>query len=116
MKILAVGMNYLEHNLALHGAAVKPERPVLFMKSDSAVLKNGKPFFIPDDMGRIEYETEVVVRICRLGKCIPLEFAHRYYDAYTVGIDLTARELQKELKAKGQPWELAKGFDGSAVL
>ena len=116
MKILAVGMNYLEHNLALHGAAVKPERPVLFMKSDSAVLKNGKPFFIPDDMGRIEYETEVVVRICRLGKCIPLEFAHRYYDAYTVGIDLTARDLQKELKAKGQPWELAKGFDGSAVL
>ena len=105
MKILAVGMNYLEHNLALHGAAVKPERPVLFMKSDSAVLKNGKPFFIPDDMGRIEYETEVVVRICRLGKCIPLEFAHRYYDAYTVGIDLTARDLQKELKAKGQPWE-----------
>ena len=86
------------------------------MKSDSAVLKNGKPFFIPDDMGRIEYETEVVVRICRLGKCIPLEFVHRYYDAYTVGIDLTARELQKELKAKGQPWELAKGFDGSAVL
>lgn len=116
MKILAVGMNYLEHNLALHGVAVKPERPVLFMKSDSAVLKNGKPFFIPDDMGRIEYETEVVVRICRLGKCIPQEFAHRYYDAYTVGIDLTARELQKELKARGQPWELAKGFDGSAVL
>ena len=113
MKILAVGMNYLEHNLALHGAAVKPERPVLFMKSDSAVLKNGKPFFIPDNMGRIEYETEVVVRICRLGKCIPQKFAHRYYDAYTVGIDLTARELQKELKAKGQPWELAKGFDGS---
>ena len=82
-------MNYLEHNLALHGAAVKPERPVLFMKSDSAVLKNGKPFFIPEDMGRIEYETEVVVRICRLGKCIPQEFAHRYYDAYTVGIDLS---------------------------
>ena len=97
MKILAVGMNYLEYNLALHGAAVKPERPVLFMKSDSAVLKNGKPFFIPDDMGRIEYETEVVVRICRLGKCIPLEFALRSSAAYPAGNVPTARELQMEL-------------------
>lgn len=116
MKILAVGMNYLEHNAALHGKAAKPERPVLFMKAESSVLKNGKPFFVPDDMGRIEYETEVVVRLNRLGKNIPVEFAHRYYDALTVGIDFTARDLQRDLKAKGLPWELSKSFDGATVL
>ena len=89
---------------------------MIFLKADSALLKDGKPFFIPDDMGRIEYETEVVVRICRLGKTIPERFAHRYYDAVTVGIDFTARELQKKLKEQGHPWELSKSFDGAAVL
>lgn len=109
-------MNYAEHNKSLHGALDKPETPVIFTKADSALLKDRKPFFIPDHLGRIEYETEVVVRISRLGKTIPERFAHRYYDAVTVGIDFTARELQQKLKAKGQPWELCKGFDGSAVI
>ena len=109
-------MNYLQHNKALHGSLFKTEEPVIFTKADSALLKDHKPFFIPDHMGRIEYETELVVRICKLGKSIPARFASRYYDAVTVGIDFTARELQAKLKAKGQPWELAKGFDGSAVI
>lgn len=116
MKIFAIGMNYLQHNKALHGSLFKTEEPVIFTKADSALLKDHKPFFIPDHMGHIEYETELVVRICKLGKSIPARFASRYYDAVTVGIDFTARELQAKLKAKGQPWELAKGFDGSAVI
>ncbi|WP_028897404.1 fumarylacetoacetate hydrolase family protein [Prevotella sp. HUN102] len=116
MKIFCIGMNYAQHNNALHGTLLKTEEPVIFIKPDSAILKDHKPFFIPDDMGRIEYETELVVRICRLGKTIPERFAHRYYDAVTVGIDFTARELQKKLKENGRPWELAKGFDGSAAL
>ncbi len=116
MKIFAIGMNYSEHNKSLHGTLSKTNEPVIFLKADSALLKDGKPFFIPDDMGRIEYETEVVVRVCRLGKTIPERFAHRYYDAVTVGIDFTARELQKKLKEQGHPWELSKSFDGAAVL
>lgn len=109
-------MNYLEHNKELHGSLFKPEEPVIFTKADSAVLKDHKPFFIPDHMGRIDYETEIVVRISKLGKNISERFAHRYYDAVTVGIDFTARELQKKLRAGGKPWDLCKGFDGSAAL
>lgn len=109
-------MNYAQHNKALHGTLSKPENPVIFTKADSALLKDHHPFFVPDFMGRIEYETELVVRICKLGKTIPTRFAHRYYDAVTVGIDFTARELQARLRENGQPWELAKGFDGSAVI
>jgi 2-keto-4-pentenoate hydratase/2-oxohepta-3-ene-1,7-dioic acid hydratase in catechol pathway len=116
MKIFAVGMNYLEHNKELHGSLYKPESPVIFTKADTALLKDHKPFFLPDHLGRIDYETELVVRICRLGKTIPQRFAHRYYDAVTVGIDFTARELQSKLRAKGKPWDLCKGFDGSAAL
>lgn len=109
-------MNYMEHNKELHGALYKPERPVIFTKADSALLKDHKPFFVPDFMGRIDYETELVVRICRLGKSIPERFAHRYYDAVTVGIDFTARDLQQRLRAAGEPWDLCKGFDGSAAI
>lgn len=109
-------MNYIQHNKELDGALYKPQEPVIFTKADSALLKDGKPFFIPDFMGRIDYETEIVVRISRLGKGIPEKFAHRYYDAVTVGIDFTARELQQKLRKAGQPWELCKGFDGSAVI
>lgn len=116
MKIFAVGMNYALHNKELCGTLSKPEKPVIFLKADTALLNRGKPFFIPDDMGRIEYETEVVVRICRLGKGIPARFAHRYYDAVTVGIDFTAREMQRQLAAKGLPWDVAKGFDGAACI
>ena len=116
MKIFAVGMNYALHNKELDGALYKPEKPVIFTKADSALLKDGKPFFIPDWSERVDYETELVVRICRLGKGIPVRFAHRYYDAVTVGIDFTARDWQEEVRKNGQPWEICKGFDGSAVI
>ena len=114
MKIFGVGMNYIRHNKELDGTLYQPKEPVIFTKADSALLKDGKPFFVPDFMGRIDYEAELVVRICRLGKTIPVQFAHRYYDAVTVGIDFTAREWQEKLRAEGKPWELCKGFDGSA--
>lgn len=116
MKIFAVGMNYIQHNKELDGTLYKSEEPVIFTKADSALLKDSKPFFLPDELGRIDYETELVVRICRLGKSIPQRFAHRYYDAVTVGIDFTARDLQNKLRAEGKPWELCKGFDGSAAI
>ena len=116
MKIFAVGMNYALHNKELDGALYKPEAPVIFTKADSALLKDGKPFFIPDWSERVDYEAEIVVRICRLGKGIPTRFAHRYYDAVTVGIDFTARDWQEQARAKGLPWDVCKGFDGSAVI
>lgn len=116
MKIFAVGMNYAEHNKELHGTLLKTEEPVIFTKADSALLKDHKPFFIPDWSSRVDYETEVVVRICRLGKGIPTRFAHRYYDAVTVGIDFTARDMQQKAREKGLPWTICKGFDGSAVI
>lgn len=116
MKIFAVGLNYPQHNKELNETLYKGEVPVIFTKADSSLLKDGKPFFVPDDMGRIDYETEIVVRICRLRKAIPARFAHRYYDAVTVGIDFTARELQAELRKKGLPWEMCKGFDGAAAI
>lgn len=109
-------MNYALHNKELHGTLLKPEEPVIFTKADSALLKDHKPFFVPDHLGRIDYETELVVRICRLGKNIPTRFAHRYYDAVTVGVDFTAREMQTRLREKGLPWEICKGFDGSAAI
>lgn len=116
MKIFAIGMNYAEHNKELENALYKPEAPVVFTKADSALLKNGKPFFVPDHLGRIDYEAEIVVRINRLGKNIAERFAHRYYDALTVGIDFTARDLQTRLRKAGHPWEICKGFDGSAAI
>ncbi|WP_337944147.1 fumarylacetoacetate hydrolase family protein [Prevotella pectinovora] len=116
MKIFAVGLNYPQHNKELNETLYKGEVPVIFTKADSSLLKDGKPFFVPDDMGRIDYETEIVVRICRLGKAIPARFSHRYYDAVTVGIDFTARELQAELRKKGLPWEMCKGFDGASAI
>lgn len=116
MKIFAIGLNYPQHNKELNETLYKGENPVIFTKADSSLLKDGKPFFVPDDMGRIDYETEIVVRICRLGKAIPACFAYRYYDAVTVGIDFTARDLQKQLREKGLPWELCKGFDGAATI
>lgn len=109
-------MNYAAHNKELHGTLKRPDEPVIFLKADSSLLKGHKPFFIPDHLGRIEYETEVVVRICKLGKTVPVRFAPRYYDAVTVGIDFTARELQHKLSEAGQPWDVAKGFDGAACI
>jgi 2-keto-4-pentenoate hydratase/2-oxohepta-3-ene-1,7-dioic acid hydratase in catechol pathway len=116
MKIFAVGMNYAQHNKELDGTLYKPEKPVIFTKADSALLKDRKPFFIPDWSSRVDYETELVVRINHLGRSIPERFAHRYYDEVSVGIDFTARDMQKALREKGLPWDLCKGFDGSAVV
>lgn len=115
MKIIAVGMNYAEHNKELHHSLELSE-PTLFMKAESSLLKDGKPFFIPDFSSEIHYETEIVVKIDRLGKNIAERFAHRYYNEVTVGIDFTARDLQRDLRAKGLPWEISKSFDGSAVI
>ncbi|MCD8079865.1 MAG: fumarylacetoacetate hydrolase family protein [Bacteroides sp.] len=115
MKIIAVGMNYPQHNREMGHAGENPE-PVIFLKPDSALLKDSKPFFIPDFSNEIHYETELVIRINRLGKNIAPRFAHRYYDAVTVGIDFTARDLQRRFRGQGLPWELSKGFDNSAAL
>lgn len=119
-------MNYAQHNKEIKNTLLqqgvgsadddRQRDPVIFTKADSSLLKDGKPFFVPNHLGRIDYETEIVVRISRLGKSIPEQFAHRYYDAVTVGIDFTARDLQKRLREEGQPWEIAKGFDGAAVI
>lgn len=115
MKIIAVGMNYAQHNREL-GHTQENREPVIFLKPDSAILKDGKPFFIPDFSTEVHYEAEVVVRICRLGKHIAPRFARRYYDAVTVGIDFTARDLQRRFRECGNPWELCKGFDNSAAI
>ncbi len=109
-------MNYIQHNKELDGALYKPEEPVIFLKADSSLLMNRKPFFLPDHLGQVDYETEIVVRINRVGKTIARKFAHRYYDVVTVGIDFTARDLQKKLRAEGKPWDLCKGFDGAAAI
>ena len=116
MKIIAVGMNYAAHNQELHAGMALPKEPVIFLKPDSALLKDGKPFFIPDFSNEIHYETELVVRISRLGKNISERFAQSYYDAVTVGIEFTARDLQRRFREAGNPWELSKGFDNSAVI
>lgn len=115
MKILAVGLNYESHNLEMK-RTFHSDEPVIFMKPESSQLKDGKPFFIPDFSNEIHYETEIVIKIDRLGKHIAEEFAHRYYNELTVGIDFTARDLQRKLKEKGLPWEIAKGFDSSAAI
>ncbi|MBQ4213402.1 MAG: fumarylacetoacetate hydrolase family protein [Prevotella sp.] len=116
MKIIGIGKNYALHNQEMEGEAYKPKAPVVFLKPDSALQKPGKPFFVPDDLGRIDYETELVIRICRLGKNIAERFAYRYYDAVTVGLDFTARDLQQQAKEAGLPWTISKGFDSSAVI
>lgn len=116
MKIIAVGKNYAEHAYEFDGTVDAPKVPMIFMKPDSAIIKNGKHFYVPDFLGRVDYEAEIVVRINKLGKSIPARFAHRYYDAITVGIDFTARDMQRGLIERGEPWDLSKGFDGSAVL
>lgn len=124
MKIFGIGMNYRKHVVELQQSVPCPNGesdreladPVVFTKCDSALVTRGRPFFIPDYTKECEYETELVIRICRMGRSISERFAHRYYDAVTVGVDFTARDIQRELRAKGLPWDLAKGFDGSAVI
>lgn len=121
MKILAVGMNYRKHLLELNNPI--PIEPVLFIKPDSALsfapassAQTNNPFFLPDFSEEIHYEGEIVIKICKLGKNIAAKFAHRYYEEVTVGLDLTARDLQKKLRSAGLPWEICKGFDQSAVI
>lgn len=114
MKIICIGRNYAEHAKELGNEV--PESPVIFMKPDTAVLKKGSDFYIPEFSNDVHYELEVVLKISKGGKYIQEENADKYYEEIGLGIDFTARDLQSELKAKGLPWELAKGFDGSAVV
>lgn len=115
MKIFAIGLNYASHNKEMK-RTFESEEPVLFMKPDTALLKDGKPFMLPDFSDEVHYETEVVVKVNRLGKNIAERFAHRYYDEITVGIDFTARDIQRKQKELGLPWEIAKSFDNSAAI
>lgn len=115
MKIFAVGLNYASHNKEME-RTFESKEPVIFMKPDTALLKGDKPFFLPDFSDEIHYETELVVKVNRLGKNVAERFAHRYYDEITVGIDFTARDLQRKQKELGLPWEIAKGFDNSAAI
>lgn len=114
MKIICIGLNYRNH--ALEMGWTVPEEPVVFMKPDSSILKNNKPFFLPDFSINIHFEVEVVLKISQLGKGISAKFASRYYDEITLGIDITARDLQSRLAATGLPWEISKCFDGAAPL
>lgn len=114
MKIICIGRNYVDHAKELNNEV--PKAPVFFLKPQTALLLKKQPFFIPDFSEDIHYEVELVVRINRLGKNIQEKFAHKYYNEIGLGIDFTARDIQRECKAKGLPWERAKAFDGSALL
>jgi 2-keto-4-pentenoate hydratase/2-oxohepta-3-ene-1,7-dioic acid hydratase in catechol pathway len=114
MKIICIGLNYRKHAMEM-GWSI-PEEPVVFLKPDSSVLKNNKPFFLPGFSDNIHYEVEVVIKICKLGKGISAKFARRYFDEVTVGIDITARDLQSRQAASGMPWEISKCFDGAAPV
>ncbi|MCC6181120.1 MAG: fumarylacetoacetate hydrolase family protein [Bacteroidia bacterium] len=114
MKIICIGRNYAEHAKELSNAV--PSEPVFFMKPDTALLRDGEPFYHPDFSTDIHHEIEVVVKINRVGKHIAEEFAHKYYDEIGIGIDFTARDIQNKCKEKGLPWEKAKAFDGSAPI
>lgn len=114
MKIICIGRNYAAHIEEL--ASERPSEPILFLKPDTAVLLKKFPFVIPEFTNDVHYEVEILVKINKVGKYIETKFAHKYYDDIGLGIDFTARDLQDQLKAKGLPWEKAKGFDGAAVI
>jgi acylpyruvate hydrolase len=114
MKIICIGRNYVDHIHELQNAI--PEDPVIFQKPDTALLKEGAAFYLPDFSQDVHHEVEIVVKISKMGKNIDQKFAHKYYDQVGIGIDFTARDLQSKLKTKGLPWELAKAFDGSAPI
>ena len=114
MKIVCIGRNYVEHIHELNNDI--PDEPVIFIKPDTALLRNNAPFFIPDFTSDVHHEVELVVKIKKMGKCIPAQFSKDYYDEISLGVDFTARDVQSALKAKGLPWEKAKGFDSSAVI
>jgi acylpyruvate hydrolase len=114
MKFICIGRNYSEHAKELKNEV--PDKPVVFLKPATALLKDNKPFYYPEWSTDIHYETELVLKICKQGKYINEKFARKYFDGVTVGIDFTARDLQSQQKAKGLPWEIAKAFDNSAVI
>jgi len=114
MKIIAIGRNYTEHIEELNNE--RPTEPVIFMKPDTAILRNNQPFFYPEFSQDIHFEVELLLKICKEGKFIQEKFAHKYYEQVGIGIDFTARDLQSKLKEKGLPWEKAKGFNGSAPI
>lgn len=114
MRIFAIGRNYAEHIQELNNE--RPDEPVIFTKPDTAILRNNAPFYYPDFSTDIHHEVELVLRICKEGKNIQGKFANKYYDAIGVGIDFTARDLQQKAKEKGLPWDIAKGFNGSAPI
>jgi 2-keto-4-pentenoate hydratase/2-oxohepta-3-ene-1,7-dioic acid hydratase in catechol pathway len=114
MKIICIGRNYIDHAKELNNPV--PEKPVFFMKPDSALVIRNRPFFYPDFSGDVHHEIEVVLKICRLGRSIDEKFALRYFNEIALGVDFTARDLQSECKKKGLPWEIAKGFDYSAPV
>lgn len=114
MKVIAIGRNYIDHAKELNNPV--PETPVIFMKPDTAILKDNKDFYYPEFSKDVHYECEIVFRICNEGKHVSQKFAHKYYDAIGLGIDFTARDIQSKQKEKGLPWELAKAFDHSAVI
>ncbi len=114
MKIICIGRNYIDHAKELNNAV--PKKPVFFLKPDSALVLRNKPFFYPDFSSDVHYELELVIKIHRLGRSIPEKFARRYYGEIALGVDFTARDLQNEMKDKGLPWEIAKGFDYSAPV
>lgn len=114
MKIIAIGRNYAQHAKELNNPI--PTVPVIFLKPDTALLKDDKPFYIPDFSTDIHFELEVVLKICKEGKHIAEKFASNYYDEIGLGIDFTARDIQNKHKEKGLPWELAKAFDSSAPI
>ncbi len=114
MKIICIGRNYIDHAKELNNKV--PEKPMFFLKPETSLLQKNKPFYYPDFSNEIHYETEIVIKINRLGKYIEEKFAHRYYDEIGLGIDFTARDLQKICKEKGHPWEIAKAFEHSAPL
>jgi len=114
MKIICIGRNYAEHAKELNNAI--PTEPVYFMKPDTALLKDGEPFYYPDFTKDLHHEIEIVLKISKVGKHIKEEFAHKYFDEISLGIDFTARDLQTKAKEKGLPWEKAKAFDSSAPI
>lgn len=114
MKIIAIGRNYTEHIEELKNE--RSDAPVVFLKPDTALLKNNAPFYHPDFSENIHHEVEIVLKVCKEGKHIKKEFASRYFDEIGIGIDFTARDLQDKCKAKGLPWEIAKAFNGSAPI